>query len=61
MASTVYYFLFIYQCFTAQMLKVCRTPGPTTCLRCYIRWCLKRLLKEKKSMTELGSLEPAVI
>ena len=25
-----YFFLFIY-CFTAQVLKVCRTPGPTAC------------------------------
>ena len=35
--STVYlirrtgvFFIFIY-CFTAQVLKVCRTPGPTAC------------------------------
>ena len=27
-----YYYLFIY-CFTAQVLKVCRTPGPTACSR----------------------------
>ena len=26
-----YLFLFIYQGFTAQVLKVCRTSGPTAC------------------------------
>ena len=25
------FILFIYYCFTAQVLKVCRTPGPTAC------------------------------
>ena len=33
-----------YKAFTAQVLKVCRTPGPTACYIKYVR-------KEKKSMT----------
>ncbi|XP_065893250.1 sodium/calcium exchanger 1-like [Dysidea avara] len=41
--------------FTAQMLKICRTPGPTACLK---KVCLKRWRKEKKIH---GSLEPAAI
>jgi len=30
LGKLLFVYLFIY-CFTAQVLKVCRTPGPTTC------------------------------
>ena len=43
------------------MLQVCRTPGPTTCLKLLQKVCLKRWRKEKKSLNDLGSLEPATI
>jgi len=36
--------LFVY-CFTAQVLKVCRTPGPTTCSRTKMLQLVKVCLK----------------
>ena len=43
--------LFIY-CFTAQVLKVCRTPGPTACSRTNMLQLAKVCLKRRKnSMT----------
>ena len=38
---------FIYYSFTAQVLKVCRTPGLTDCLKLLQKVCLKRWRKEK--------------
>ena len=49
-----YVFFLFYQGFTAQVLKVCRTHGPTACLKLLQKVCLKRWRKEKKSMTGPG-------
>ena len=46
--------IFIFKGFTAQVLKVCRTPGPTACLKLLQKVCLKMWRKEKKSMTGSG-------
>jgi len=47
----------IYICFINalhhKVLKVCRTPGPKTCLKTLNKVCLKSSRKEKCSMTEL--------
>ena len=48
------WFFFFYLDFTAQVLKVCRTPGPTACLKLLHKGCLKRWRKEKNSMTGPG-------
>ena len=44
-------FIYFYYGFTAQVLKVCKTPGPTACLKLLQKLCLKRWRKEKKSIT----------
>ena len=44
-------FYYFYEGFTAQVLKVCRTPGPTACLKLLQKVCLKTWRKDKKSMT----------
>ena len=49
-----------YRSFSITLL-VCRTPGPTACLKLIQKVCLKRWRKEKKSMTGLGRFEPAAI
>jgi len=35
----------IYQYFTAQVLKVCGTPGPTACLKMLCKICLRKKKK----------------
>ena len=54
-------------CFTVQVLKVCRTPGPTTCSKTKMlhldKVVFEKLVERRKnSMTiDLSSLEPEVI
>ena len=43
-----------YQGFTVQVLKVCRIPGPTACLKLLQKVHLKKWRKEKISMTGPG-------
>jgi len=46
--------------YTAQVLKVCRTPGPTACLKMLSKVCFgEKLEKEKKN--SVTGLEPAAI
>ena len=44
--------------FTAQRMKVCRTLGPTACLKIKWQTCLKKMQDMEKSMI---ALKPAVI
>jgi len=51
-----YLFIYLLMLYTAQVLKVCRTPGPTACLKMLSKVCLKswrRMLVVHPSMCML--------
>jgi len=52
--TLLFIYLFIYLCFTAQVLKVCTTPGTTACLKMLSKVCLKSWRRRKNSMTTPG-------
>jgi len=61
LAEFFFFFKFINALQHTSVLKVCRTPGPTACLKMLrLKICLKSWQRRKKSKTP-GSLEPAAI